>query len=210
MRGYDREEEKKYLLNLIEKSKNDDKDAQIELYEYLRTISAPIAYSLKNVAEKTGLNREDFDSCVYDAMYNIIFKNDLKNVKNFESYFKTSYKYSLIARIRENVHFYKSFQVGLDEERAQFKRGFAFDRVNGLTKLPPESNIALVVDVIYDARRFFTRSEYTILMMVIEGFSLPEIIKALNSTKYKIYRIYQEAISKLKNFLNSIFPTMVE
>ncbi len=210
MRGYDREEEKKYLLNLIEKSKKDDIDAQKELYEYLKTISAPIAYSLKSLAEKSGLSREDFDASVYDAMYNIIFKNDLKNVKNFESYFKTSYKYSLIARIRDNVHFYKNFQVGLDEEKAQTRHATTSERTFGLAKLPPESSIELVVSVLYDAKRFFTRKEYSVLMMLVEGFSIPEIIRALHSTKYKIYTIYQEAITKLKEFINSLFPTVVE
>ena len=141
-------EKKQYLLTLINKSKNNDKDAQKELYDYLRNISAPIAYSLKKVALRSGLNSDDFDASVYDAMFNIIFKNDVKNVNNFDSYFKTSYKYSLIARIRDNVQFYKSFALGLEEERDEAKALFNFDYSSRSANYSAESNIEIVVDVL--------------------------------------------------------------
>ncbi len=203
-------EKKQYLLTLINKSKNNDKDAQKELYDYLRNISAPIAYSLKKVALRSGLNSDDFDASVYDAMFNIIFKNDVKNVNNFDSYFKTSYKYSLIARIRDNVQFYKSFALGLEEERDEAKALFNFDYSSRSANYSAESNIEIVVDVLYDARKYFSSTEYAVLMMVLEGFSIPEIIIVLNSTKYKIYRIYQKAVNKLKRIVGSIFPAVVE
>ena len=197
---------KENIQNLIERCRKNDKDAQKEMYEYLRKITSPVAYSLKNIADKCGLNKNDFESCIYDAMFNVIFKKDLDNVKNFDSYFKTSYKYSVIAKMRENLQFYKNFLLGVNLEGERDASSVGLELEKKAASLIPKQRKEVLIDIMYDARSFFTSLEFSVLILVLEGFSLNEIMITLNITKYRAYRIYDDAIGRLKNIVKTLFP----
>lgn len=198
------------LKELIERCRKNDKDAQKEMFEYLRKITAPVAYSLRTVAEKCGLNKEEIDSCISDAMFNVIFKGDLKNIKNFESYFKTSYKFSLIAKIRENLQFYKSFIIGINMDLDDSTKSTAEEIQRKAIEFVPESRKEVILEIMYEARKFFTTVEFSVLILVLEGFTLGEIMVTLNITKYRVYRAYDDAVNRLKNIVKTLFPLFTD
>ena len=201
--------ENEYLKNLIDRCRKNDKDAQKEMFERLRQTITPVAYSLKATAEKCGLNKEDIDSCIYDAMFNVIFRNDIKNINNFDSYFKTSYKFSLIAKIRENLQFYKNFILGvnMDGDRSS-PYGDALEK--RAMELVHNSKKEVVLEIMYEARHFFSTIEFSVLILVLEGFTLNEIVYTLNITKYRVYRAYDDAIKRLKEIVKTLFPLFTD
>ena len=202
-----KKEENEHLVSIIEKSKRNDKDAQKELFTYMKRVSTPIAYSLKNTAFKSGLNDNDLEACIYDTMCTIMFQDDFKNVKNLDSYFKTSYRYSVIAKIRENLNFYKHFSLGLLEgDDGDHSLNMEALRAEAMSKKDRKRDI--IIDVLDTNRKYFSKTEFSILLLLIQGYNLNEIVDLLNTTKYQVYRNYDSAVKRMKKIIKGIFPIL--
>lgn len=188
------------IEQFVESSKT-NKDKQRELYQYCQQIVTKVTNSYLSHAKKYGINREELESCVADALYIVLKKKNLK-YDNFDSYFRKRYEFCILNLILYNEKFYEKHKIFSDiyYNRLEEKKRVV-DVVEDKNSV---ANVAEILTFMHEHSELFDYNEASVIAFYHCGYSLNEIAHKFHWSYSKTKKFFEGTLKKIKHEIDKI------